>query len=177
MVSANYVPRCPFPLRGSAKPLPWDNVVTKSGCFLSENGNSNAERAPGVNLLSKPIDAGIELRGPQIDSRAGHTLSTSAGSSMRGPSPKQGALDQADFLSLCEKAGHDSRRVHSLVSRVVRFKLGDSDRVEQPRKAAVGVVLRAFRQFHIELGSAYPLKGLFAQIRHRLSALAIKPRP
>jgi Flp pilus assembly protein TadD len=47
------------------------------------------------------------------------------------------ALDQADCLSLCEKASHDSRRVHSLVSRVVRFKLGDNDRVEQLRKAAV----------------------------------------
>src|SRR6516162_7720919 len=52
------------------------------------------------------------------------------------------ALDQADSLSLCEKAGHDSRRVHSLVSRVVRFKLGDSDRAEQLRKAAVGVLCR-----------------------------------
>jgi Tetratricopeptide repeat len=52
------------------------------------------------------------------------------------------ALDQADSLSLCEKAEHDSRRVHSLVSRVVRFELGDSDRVEQLRKAAVGVLCR-----------------------------------
>jgi hypothetical protein len=52
------------------------------------------------------------------------------------------ALDQADSLSLCEKAGHDSRRVHTLVSRVVRFKLDDNDRVEQLRKAAVGVLCR-----------------------------------
>jgi hypothetical protein len=52
------------------------------------------------------------------------------------------ALDQVDSLSLCEKAGHDSRRVHTLVSRVVRFKLGDNDRIEQLRKAAVGVLCR-----------------------------------
>jgi hypothetical protein len=50
------------------------------------------------------------------------------------------ALDQADSLSLSEKSGQDSRRIHSLVSRVVRFKLGDNDRVEQLRKAAVGVL-------------------------------------
>src|SRR5689334_20997044 len=53
----------------AANPLPWDNVVAKSGCVLSENGNSNAQRAPRVNLTAmppnKPIDAGIELRGPQ----------------------------------------------------------------------------------------------------------------
>jgi TIR domain/Tetratricopeptide repeat len=50
------------------------------------------------------------------------------------------ALDQADSLSLCEEASHDSRLVHSLVSRVVRFKLADSDRIEQLRKAAVDVL-------------------------------------
>jgi hypothetical protein len=52
------------------------------------------------------------------------------------------ALDQADSLSLCERAGHDSRLVHSLVSRVVRFKLSDTDRIEQLRKAAVWVLCR-----------------------------------
>ena len=52
------------------------------------------------------------------------------------------ALDQADSLSLCEKASHGSWRVHSLVSRVVRFELGDSDRVEQLRKATVRVLCR-----------------------------------
>jgi Tetratricopeptide repeat len=52
------------------------------------------------------------------------------------------ALDQADSLSLCERAGQDSRGVHSLVSRVVRFTLGEEDRIEQLRKAAVGVLCR-----------------------------------
>jgi hypothetical protein len=52
------------------------------------------------------------------------------------------ALDQGDSLSLCEKAGHDGRRVHTLVSRVVRFNLRDNDRTEQLRKAAVGVLCR-----------------------------------
>ena len=52
------------------------------------------------------------------------------------------ALDQADSLSLCEKAGRDSRRVHSLVSRVVRFKLVQNDRIERLKKAAVGVLCR-----------------------------------
>jgi hypothetical protein len=52
------------------------------------------------------------------------------------------ALDQADSLSLCEKVGHDGWRVHPLVSRVVRFGSVDKDRVEQLRKAAVGVLCR-----------------------------------
>jgi hypothetical protein len=43
------------------------------------------------------------------------------------------ALDQADSLSLCEKAEQDSRRVHTLISRVVRFKFRNDDRIEQLR--------------------------------------------
>jgi hypothetical protein len=44
------------------------------------------------------------------------------------------ALDQADSMSLCENAAQDSWRVHSLVSRVVRFELSNNDRIEQLRK-------------------------------------------
>ena len=47
---------------------------------------------------------------------------------------------QADSLSLWEKVGHDSRRVHSLVSRVARYKLGQNDRIEQLRKAPVEIL-------------------------------------
>ena len=49
---------------------------------------------------------------------------------------------QADSLSLCENAGHDGRRVHTLVSRVVRFEFRDNDRIEQLRKVAVQVQWR-----------------------------------
>ena len=52
------------------------------------------------------------------------------------------ALDQADSLSLCEKAEHDSRRVHTLISRVVRFEFRNDDRIEQLNKAAVRVLCR-----------------------------------
>ena len=52
------------------------------------------------------------------------------------------ALDQADSLSLCEKAEHDSRRVHTLISRVVRFEFRNDDRIEQLKKVAVRVLCR-----------------------------------
>jgi Tetratricopeptide repeat len=51
-------------------------------------------------------------------------------------------LDQADSLSLCEKAEHDSRLVHTLNSRVVQFEFRNDDRIEQLKKAAVRVLCR-----------------------------------
>jgi hypothetical protein len=52
------------------------------------------------------------------------------------------ALDQADSLSLCEKAEQDSRRVHTLISCVVRLEFLNDDRIEQLMKAAVRVLCR-----------------------------------
>jgi len=44
------------------------------------------------------------------------------------------ALDQAESLSLCETAGPDGRRVHTLISRVVRFHLQFWSARECPRR-------------------------------------------
>jgi hypothetical protein len=72
------------------------------------------------------------------------------------------ALDQVDSLSLCEGAGHDGRRVHTLVSRVVLFESGDKDRVEQLRKAAVGVLCR-----HLSVaGDVREHPGIATEVAH-----------
>jgi hypothetical protein len=52
------------------------------------------------------------------------------------------ALDQADSLSLCQKAGNDARLVHTLVSRTVRRYWRDPARAEGLRQAAVRVLIR-----------------------------------
>jgi hypothetical protein len=53
------------------------------------------------------------------------------------------ALDQADALSLCGNRA-PTAELHSLVSRMVRFKLGDHDRIERLKTAAVEVLIRHF---------------------------------
>jgi tetratricopeptide (TPR) repeat protein len=50
------------------------------------------------------------------------------------------ALDQTESLSLCENAGDNAVRIHTLISRVVRFEFRDNDRIEQLRKVAVQVL-------------------------------------
>jgi uncharacterized protein (DUF2267 family) len=54
------------------------------------------------------------------------------------------ALDQADSLSLCQKAGDDARLVHTLVSRTVRRRRDwpEPARAEALRQAAVRVLIR-----------------------------------
>ena len=54
------------------------------------------------------------------------------------------ALDQADSLSLCQKAGDDARLVHTLVSRTVRRRRDwpEPSRAEALRQAAVRVLIR-----------------------------------
>ncbi len=52
------------------------------------------------------------------------------------------AMDQADSLSLCEKVERDSRRVHTLISRVVRSAFRNDDRLKQLKNAAVRVLCR-----------------------------------
>jgi hypothetical protein len=46
------------------------------------------------------------------------------------------ALDQADSLGLCGKVGDDARRVHTLVSRTIRYHRGKEERTELLRVAA-----------------------------------------
>ena len=53
-----------------------------------------------------------------------------------------GALDQADSLSLCQKAADDARLVHTLVSRTVRRYWRDPARAEGLRQAAVRALIR-----------------------------------
>jgi hypothetical protein len=73
---------------------------------------------------------------------------------------------------------------HLMVSTLRGWVLGGSEL----EHASIGQIrLRLFkiaarlkvsvRRIHIELCSAYPFKGLFAQIHHRLRALAVGPSP
>jgi Tetratricopeptide repeat len=50
------------------------------------------------------------------------------------------ALDQTESLSLCENAGDNAVRVHTLISRIVRFQFRNDDHIEQLRNAAVRVL-------------------------------------